>query len=118
MRMNEHVKYVERQIRQVWGEKEKLERKMECSEQLGQKSPYLVLSMKRPSEMSGVQCFPLQNNTENKLIGSLMSDKQKRHRRRATLIDRHYQCPLQTCSKNYGSEGSLNQHMKLKHPEV
>jgi len=92
--LNEHVKYMERQIKQVWGEKEKLERKMECSEQLGQKSPYLVVSMKRPSEMSGAQFFPLQNNTENKLIGSLMSDKQKRHRRRATLIDRHYQCPL------------------------
>jgi hypothetical protein len=22
------------------------------------------------------------------------------------------------CSKSYGSEGSLNQHIKLKHPEI
>lgn len=36
----------------------------------------------------------LQNNLvqcmDNKLMGTLMSDKQKRHRRRAAMIDRHY----------------------------
>ena len=24
---------------------------------------------------------------------------------------------METCAKSYGSEGSLNQHIKLKHPE-
>ena len=51
-------------------------------------------------------------------MGSLMSDKQKRHRRKAVYIDRHFQCPVKECAKNYGSEGSLNQHIKLKHPGV
>jgi len=42
-------------------------------------------------------------------------DKKKRHRRNATEIERHYRCPCPPCSKSYGSEGSLNQHIKLKH---
>jgi hypothetical protein len=32
-------------------------------------------------------------------------------------IERHYICPIGNCGKNYGSEGSLNQHIKLKHKE-
>lgn len=44
-------------------------------------------------------------------------DQHKRHRRTAHEIARHYKCPLrQECHKSYGSEGSLNQHIKLKHP--
>jgi hypothetical protein len=42
----------------------------------------------------------------------------QRHRRAAMEINRHYRCPIESCSKSYGSEGSLNQHMKLKHPEI
>jgi hypothetical protein len=41
----------------------------------------------------------------------------RRFRRRANQINRTYFCPLNTCRKSYGSEGSLNQHMKIKHPE-
>eukprot|EP01016_Furgasonia_blochmanni_P056932 TRINITY_DN97_c0_g2_i4.p1 TRINITY_DN97_c0_g2~~TRINITY_DN97_c0_g2_i4.p1 ORF type:complete len:221 (-),score=39.39 TRINITY_DN97_c0_g2_i4:227-889(-) len=44
-------------------------------------------------------------------------DKKKRFRRTASEIDRHYRCPVEPCQKSYGSEGSLNQHLKLKHPE-
>jgi hypothetical protein len=40
-------------------------------------------------------------------------EKRKRHRRTAPEISRHYKCPT-----SYGSEGSLNQHIKLKHPEL
>jgi transcription elongation factor Elf1 len=36
-----------------------------------------------------------------------------RKRRVADLIERHYQCEV--CGKNYGAEGSLNQHVRLKH---
>jgi len=43
-------------------------------------------------------------------------NKKKRHRRSANQIDRHYKCPVITCAKTYGSEGSLYQHIKLKHP--
>ena len=45
------------------------------------------------------------------------NEKKKRHRRTATEIARHYKCPIHDCPKSYGSEGSLNQHIKLKHPE-
>ena len=48
---------------------------------------------------------------------SAIEDKRKRHRRTATEIERHFVCQVDGCTKSYGSEGSLNQHMKLKHPE-
>lgn len=44
--------------------------------------------------------------------------RNKRHRRPANLINRHFKCEVTVCQKSYGSEGSLNQHMKLKHPEL
>jgi len=44
-------------------------------------------------------------------------EKKKRHRRTANEISRHYKCPVDDCPKSYGSEGSLNQHIKLKHKE-
>lgn len=108
------MKYIQKQIDQVSSEKQNLETKIHCTEfssSLAQKSPYLAQSLKRSSQGSLVgemSCGQLVQCMDNKLIGSLMSDKQKRHRRRAALIDRHYQCPVQICSKNYGSEGSLN----------
>ena len=63
----------------------------------------------------------------------IAEEKRKRHRRTATEIARHYRCPVEDCPKSYGyiskqikqlnkivyrSEGSLNQHIKLKHPEI
>jgi hypothetical protein len=39
----------------------------------------------------------------------------RRVRRTAVEIARHYTCAIDKCNKSYGSEGSLNQHMKLKH---
>ena len=45
------------------------------------------------------------------------NEKKKRHRRTAHEIARHYKCPIEDCPKSYGSEGSLNQHIKIKHPE-
>ena len=45
------------------------------------------------------------------------NEKKKRHRRTATEIPRHYKCPIEDCPKSYGAEGSLNQHIKIKHPE-
>ena len=38
-------------------------------------------------------------------------DKRKRYRRTANEIERRFVC---WCGKAYGSEGSLNQHKKLK----
>lgn len=36
-------------------------------------------------------------------------------RRTAKEINRSYICPYEICQKNYGSEGSLNLHIKIKH---
>eukprot|EP01015_Nassula_variabilis_P030955 TRINITY_DN6894_c0_g2_i1.p1 TRINITY_DN6894_c0_g2~~TRINITY_DN6894_c0_g2_i1.p1 ORF type:complete len:113 (-),score=10.31 TRINITY_DN6894_c0_g2_i1:67-405(-) len=47
----------------------------------------------------------------------LFEDKKKRHRRTASEIERHYICAVETCRKSYGSEGSLIQHTRLKHPD-
>jgi hypothetical protein len=41
--------------------------------------------------------------------------KNTRLRRTAGEIARHYVCNYEKCQKSYGSEGSLNQHIKLKH---
>lgn len=38
----------------------------------------------------------------------------KHNRRTAKEIEKEYKCPYK-CGKLYGSEGSLNLHMKLKH---
>lgn len=49
--------------------------------------------------------------------GSAIGGRRRRYRRRANQISRSYVCSIATCRKAYGSEGSLNQHMKIKHPE-
>lgn len=36
-------------------------------------------------------------------------------RRTAAEIERDYICPYPECGKLYGSEGSLNLHIKIKH---
>jgi len=45
-------------------------------------------------------------------------DKKSRIRRKANEVERLYKCTDMQCQKSYGSEGSLFQHMKLKHPEL
>ena len=45
-------------------------------------------------------------------------DKKKRFRRTADSIQRDYKCSVEKCQKLYGSQGSLHQHIKLKHPEL
>lgn len=44
------------------------------------------------------------------------SSGRKRHFRRCNNeISKSYTCPYRNCGKTYGSEGSLNLHMKIKH---
>jgi len=45
-------------------------------------------------------------------------EKKRRKRRNASEIERLYVCRALTCGKSYGSEGTLSQHLKLKHPEI
>jgi hypothetical protein len=39
----------------------------------------------------------------------------KKNRRNANEIDKNHICPYSSCNKLYGSEVSLNLHIKLKH---
>lgn len=41
--------------------------------------------------------------------------KKKRFRRTANQIERKHKCPVPPCTKCYGSDGSLLQHLRLKH---
>jgi len=51
-------------------------------------------------------------------LNESLNERKKRMRRTAEEIDRHFKCTVETCLKTYGSEGSLNQHTKLKHPDL
>ena len=45
-----------------------------------------------------------------------LEKKRKHHDRRpANLIAKVFQCPYRNCGKTYGSDGSLNLHIKKKH---
>lgn len=44
--------------------------------------------------------------------------RNKRSRRTAEEIEKKYKCEVTYCERHYGSEGSLQQHIKLKHPEL
>jgi hypothetical protein len=46
----------------------------------------------------------------------LNKKNRKNHdRRHAAEIERSYDCPYKCCDKQYGSEGSMNLHIKIKH---
>lgn len=49
---------------------------------------------------------------------SSAEEKKKRIRRCANQIERKYVCPVPNCEKSYGTEGSMAQHMRIKHPGV
>ena len=53
----------------------------------------------------GVSFFGLDSNVV----------KQKRKRKKKDQVMRNYHCKIGECGKSYGTENSLNQHMKLKH---
>lgn len=46
------------------------------------------------------------------------NERKKRFRRTAETIERRFVCEVERCNKCYGSDGSLQQHIKLKHPEL
>lgn len=55
--------------------------------------------------------------TEEKPSHTSSHSKKKRYRRLAKQIERSNCCPEKSCNKSYGSEGSLHQHIRLKHPD-
>jgi len=44
--------------------------------------------------------------------------KKKRHRRKASQIERMFKCQEKHCNRSYGTEGALKMHIKIKHPYV
>ncbi|CAK72644.1 unnamed protein product (macronuclear) [Paramecium tetraurelia] len=59
-----------------------------------------------------------RNQELNSNVEETGEERKKRLRRPAQEIERHFTCPVDNCQKKYGAEGSLNQHIKLKHPEL
>lgn len=45
----------------------------------------------------------------------LKEQQKKKHRRLAVEISKDFKCPYPGCSKQYGTDVSLNLHIKLKH---
>jgi hypothetical protein len=63
--------------------------------------------------------FKIENFYEenfDRLQSERYSSGRKKHNRRcANDIERKFKCPYGKCEKFYGSEGSLNLHIKIKH---
>lgn len=69
-----------------------------------------------PTEDLGDEDDESNSSSMNNNPNRWYSSGRKRHFRRCNNeIQKSYICPYGTCGKNYGSEGSLNLHMKLKH---
>ena len=45
----------------------------------------------------------------------MLVKNKKKMRRTADLIDKKFICPFEKCAKDYGTDVSLNLHMKIKH---
>jgi hypothetical protein len=78
-------------------------------EQLKKKSEERNEHIRDIIRMSASQCS--QSATEEKQ----QNGRKKHLRRTAKEIQKSEICPYPECGKYYGSEGSLNLHMKLKH---
>lgn len=65
------------------------------------------------------KCFKIEHFYDtnlDKFQSERYSSGRKKHNRRcANDIERKYKCPYKKCEKYYGSEGSLNLHIKIKH---
>lgn len=52
---------------------------------------------------------------EETYFSTMKLRNKKKHRRPAVEIDKSHSCPYDNCYKNYGSDVSLNLHIKIKH---
>ena len=66
------------------------------------------------SIMKTVQKEQKSSNDLDKLSANSNNDL-KRKRKKKGEVERAYICSFPTCGKGYGSENSLNQHIKFKH---
>lgn len=66
--------------------------------------------------MKNLQIETFYDQNMERLSNERYSSGRKKHNRRcANDVDRNYKCPYPKCEKFYGSEGSLNLHIKIKH---
>jgi len=74
-------------------------------------------SCKSKKRALGIVQQSCNHDNEDQSCGSPdAKNKRKKHlRRTATEIDRTYMCPYEGCTKFFGSEGSQNLHIKIKH---
>ncbi|CAD8052486.1 unnamed protein product [Paramecium sonneborni] len=52
---------------------------------------------------------------EQKFFNLETTNKKKKKRRTAAEIEKNFECPYKDCQKQYGSDVSLNLHIKFKH---
>ena len=64
-----------------------------------------------------IQDFTNQHGNLLPPITNVQVEKKKRKRKKKNEVERNYSCHIDGCQKSYGSENSLNQHMKIKHPD-
>ena len=69
--------------------------------------------MQQDQQEKKIPCLKLENQSTS--ILSFKSKRKKHNRRTADEIEREYVCPYQGCKKYFGSEGSQNLHIKIKH---
>lgn len=65
--------------------------------------------------------MPIQKRAEEEFRDKMrkeLPERKKRFRRAANEIEKRFHCTAQKCSRSYGTEGSLLQHVKIKHPEI
>lgn len=66
--------------------------------------------------MQNLQIEEFYDQNMERLTSERYASGRKKHNRRcANDVDRSYKCPYPKCEKLYGSEGSLNLHIKNKH---
>lgn len=58
-----------------------------------------------------------QKGSSNQSYSSNGMHKKKRKRKLKNEVVRNFKCSYPGCSKSYGSDNSLNQHVKIKHSE-
>jgi len=77
-----------------------------------------LLKEKR-DESESEEELPMMRTSNDILQNKPIKDKKKkRHRRKASQIDRMYKCQEKHCNRSYGTEGALKMHIKIKHPYV
>lgn len=64
-----------------------------------------------------IQILEKEHGSSITLTPPIQIEKKKRNRKKKSEVERNFICNIDGCQKSYGSENSLNQHMKIKHPE-